>query len=30
VKELTEYFDTALVQEALEAPPAAAPSAYAD
>ncbi|MGJ3700875.1 nuclear transport factor 2 family protein [Variovorax sp. AFSI2.2] len=29
VKELTEYFDTALVQEALEAPPAAALHAHA-
>ena len=29
VKELTEYFDTALVQEALEAPPAAATHAHA-
>lgn len=28
VKELTEYFDTALVQEALEAPPAAALHAH--
>ena len=29
VKELTEYFDTALVQEALEAPPGAALHAHA-